>query len=45
MMLAQALETNKNVDEAYQYYLKVLEIDPKNKEAQTRIDYIDMQRY
>lgn len=45
MMLAQALETNKNIDEAYQYYLKVLEIDPKNKEAQTRIDYIDMQRY
>jgi protein O-GlcNAc transferase len=45
MMLAQALETDKNIDEAYQYYLKVLEIDPKNKEAQTRIDYIDMQRY
>jgi tetratricopeptide (TPR) repeat protein len=45
MMLAQALETNKNIDEAYKYYLKVLEIDPKNKEAQTRIDYIDMQRY
>jgi protein O-GlcNAc transferase len=45
MMLAQALETNKDIDEAYDYYLKVLEIDPKNKEAQTRIDYIDMQRY
>jgi tetratricopeptide (TPR) repeat protein len=45
MMLAQALETDNNVDEAYEYYLKVLEIDPKNKEAQTRIDYIDMQRY
>ena len=45
MMLAQALETNGNIDEAYKYYLKVLEINPKNKEAQTRIDYIDMQRY
>ena len=45
MMLAQALETNGNIDEAYKYYLKVLEIDPKNKEAQTRIDYIDMGRY
>ena len=45
MMLAQALETTGNIDEAYKYYLKVLEIAPKNKEAQTRIDYIDMQRY
>jgi tetratricopeptide (TPR) repeat protein len=42
LMLAQALETNENTDEARQYYLKVLEIDPKNKEAQDRIDYIDM---
>jgi tetratricopeptide (TPR) repeat protein len=42
MGLAQALETNENTDEARQYYLKVLEIDPKNKEAQDRIDYIDM---
>lgn len=45
MMLAQALETNGNIDEAYEYYLKVLKINPKHKEAQTRIDYIDMQRY
>jgi tetratricopeptide (TPR) repeat protein len=44
MALAQALETNKETDEAYQYYKKVLEIDPKNKEARDRIDYIDMQR-
>ncbi|MCJ7578028.1 MAG: tetratricopeptide repeat protein [candidate division Zixibacteria bacterium] len=42
LMLAQALETNENTEEARQYYLKVLEIDPKNKEAQDRIDYIDM---
>ena len=45
MMLGNALETNKEIDEAYQYYKKVLEIDPKNKEAQDRIDYIEMQRY
>jgi tetratricopeptide (TPR) repeat protein len=44
LALAQALETNKELDEAYQYYKKVLEIDPKNKEAQDRIDFIDMQR-
>jgi tetratricopeptide (TPR) repeat protein len=44
MGLAQALETNKEIDEAYQYYKKVLEIDPKNKEAQDRIDYIEMQK-
>jgi len=44
MMLGQALETNGNIDEAYKYYLKVLEIDPKNEEAQRRIDYIDMGR-
>jgi tetratricopeptide (TPR) repeat protein len=44
MALAQALENNKEIDEAYQYYKKVLEIDPKNKEARDRIDFIDMQR-
>ncbi len=45
MMLAQALQTANNIDEAYQYYLKVLEIDPNHKEAQKGRDYIDMQRY
>jgi tetratricopeptide (TPR) repeat protein len=45
MALAKALEISKNVDEAYEYYRKILEIDPKNKEASDRIDYIDMQRF
>jgi tetratricopeptide (TPR) repeat protein len=45
MMLAQALQTNNNIDEAREYYAKVLEIDPKNEEAQRQIDYIDMQKY
>jgi tetratricopeptide (TPR) repeat protein len=43
--LAQALELSKNLDEAYEYYLKVLEIDPKNKDANDGRDRIDMQRY
>lgn len=45
MMLAQALQTNNNIDEAREYYVKVLEIDPKNEEAQRQLDYIDMQKY
>ncbi len=45
MMLAQALQTNNDIDEARKYYVKVLEIDPKNEEAQRQIDYIDMQKY
>jgi tetratricopeptide (TPR) repeat protein len=43
--LAQALELSKNIDEAYEYYLKILEIDPKNKQAIDGRDRIDMQRY
>jgi tetratricopeptide (TPR) repeat protein len=43
--LAQALELSKNTDEAYEYYLKVLEIDPQNKQALDGRDRIDMQRY
>jgi len=45
LMLAQALETSKNIDEAYQYYLKVLEIDPKNQPARDGRDRIDMQKF
>jgi hypothetical protein len=33
------------LDEAYEYYLKVLEIDPKNRNALDGRDRIDMQRY
>jgi tetratricopeptide (TPR) repeat protein len=43
--LATALELSKNLDEAYVYYLKVLEIDPNNKDAKDGRDRIDMQRY
>jgi tetratricopeptide (TPR) repeat protein len=43
--LAKALELTKNLDEAYKYYVKVLEIDPKNKEAIDGRDRIDMQKF
>jgi len=36
---------SKNIDEAYKYYLKILEIDPKNKDAIDGRDRIEMQRY
>jgi tetratricopeptide (TPR) repeat protein len=45
LMLAKSLEISKNTDEAYQYYLKLLEIDPKNKDAIDGRDRIDMQKY
>jgi tetratricopeptide (TPR) repeat protein len=45
LMLAKSLEISKNTDEAYQYYLKVLEIDPKNKDAIDGRDRIDMQKF
>lgn len=43
--LAQALELSKNVDEAYEYYIRILDVDPKNKQAIDGRDRIDMQRY
>jgi len=45
LMLAQSLETSGNIDEAYEYYLKVLEIDPNNQHAKDGRDRIDMQRF
>jgi tetratricopeptide (TPR) repeat protein len=45
LSLAKALELTKNLDEAYEYYLKILQIDPKNKDANDGRDRIDMQRY
>ncbi len=45
LMLAQSLETSGNIDDAYVYYLKVLEIEPKNQHAKDGRDRIEMQRY
>ena len=45
MALAKALEISKNVDEAYEYYLKILEIDPNNQDSKDGRDRIDMQRF
>lgn len=45
LMLAQSLETSGNVDDAYEYYMKVLEIDAKNQHAKDGRDRIDMQRF
>jgi tetratricopeptide (TPR) repeat protein len=43
--LAKALELSKNIDGAYKYYLRVLEIEPKNKDAIDGRDRIDMQKF
>lgn len=45
LMLAQSLETSGNVDDAYEYYMKVLKIDPNNRHAKDGRDRIDMQRF
>lgn len=44
LMLAQSLELSKNLDEAYLYYKKVKEIDPKNQAAEDGIYRIENQR-
>jgi tetratricopeptide (TPR) repeat protein len=45
LSFAKALELAKNVDEAYEYYMKVLAIEPANKDANDGRDRIDMQRF
>jgi len=45
LLLAQALELRKNLDEAYKWYMEVLKRDPKNQVARDGRDRIDMQRY
>jgi len=45
LLLAQALELTKNLDEAYEWYMKVLKMDPNNEQAKLGRDRIDMQRY
>jgi tetratricopeptide (TPR) repeat protein len=45
LLLAQALELRKNLDEAYKWYMEVLKRDPKNQTARDGRDRIDMQRY
>jgi tetratricopeptide (TPR) repeat protein len=45
LMLAQSLETSGDVDGAYEYYMKVLEIEPENQHAKDGRDRIDMQRF
>jgi tetratricopeptide (TPR) repeat protein len=45
LLLAQALELRKNLDEAYKWYMQVLKRDPKNLAAKDGRDRIDMQRY
>ena len=45
LLLAQALELRKNLDDAYKWYMEVLKRDPGNQVAQDGRDRIDMQRY
>jgi tetratricopeptide (TPR) repeat protein len=45
LLLAQALELGKNLDEAYKWYMEVLKRDPKNQAAKDGRDRIDMQRF
>ncbi|UCB51946.1 MAG: tetratricopeptide repeat protein [Candidatus Zixiibacteriota bacterium] len=45
LMLGQSLETSGNIDDAYEFYMKVLEIDPRNQHAKDGRDRIDMQRF
>jgi len=45
LLLAQALELTKNLDEAYEWYMKVLKVEPNNEQAKLGRDRIDMQRY
>jgi len=45
LLLAQAYELNNNLDSAYDWYMKVLKIDPNNQEAKKGRDRIDMQRF
>ena len=45
LLLAQALELRKNLDEAYKWYMEVLKRDPKNQAARDGRDRIDMQRF
>jgi tetratricopeptide (TPR) repeat protein len=45
LLLAQALELRKNLDEAYKWYMEVLKRDPKNQAATLGRDRIDMQRF
>ena len=45
LMLGQSLETSGSVDDAYEYYMKVLTIDPNNQHAKDGRDRIDMQRF
>lgn len=45
LLLAQAYELNKSLDDAYRWYMKVLKIDSNNQEAKKGRDRIDMQRF
>ena len=45
LLLAQALELGKNLDQAYKWYMEVLKRDPRNQTAKDGRDRIDMQRF